>query len=366
MNTILTSVVVITAIAGFLAFLLSIANRTIGNYGTKCIIVNGEKELLVDGGDTLLSSLMSQDIFIPSACGGKGSCGYCKIQVVEGGGPILATETGYVTEKEQTQHYRLACQCKVKEDLKVQIPKDLLNVKQYQYQVTEIKDMTPTIKRIGLSLPADQTMPFVPGQYIQILTPVYKGSDEEVYRAYSVASSTEHTDRLELLIGYEAGGKCTTYVHQYLKVKDTLTVIGPYGEFFYHPGEKPMVFVAIGTGMAPLLAIIRHMHATHINRQATFYFGAKTSKDLFYIEELEAIAKDMPNFTFVPCLSRAEPDEVWHGKRGRVTDLIESDPAIDANWEGYLCGSPVMIDSVVTLLKTKGIPEDAIYYDKFE
>lgn len=366
MNTMFTSILVITAIAGALAFLLSIANRTIGNYGTKTILLNDEKALSVEGGDTLLSTLMSQDIFIPSACGGKGSCGYCKVQVVEGGGPILATETGFVSPKEQQESYRLACQCKVKEDLKILIPKDLLSVKQYSYQVTALTDMTPTIKQVCLSLPPQQQMPFKPGQFIQIQTPIYKGSDEEVYRAYSVASSPEHTDRLELLIGYEPGGKCTTYVHQYLKTGDKLTVIGPYGDFYYHHSDKPMIFAAIGTGMAPILAIIRYMRSENIQRKATFFFGAKTSKDLFYLEELQELERAMPQFKFIPCLSRLEPDDIWHGEKGRVTDLIEKYVPQDTDSEAYLCGSPVMIDSVVTLLKAKGLPEEAIFYDKFE
>lgn len=189
MTVILTQVVVISGISGILALLLSIANRTIGDYGEKKLTINDEKEYTVDGGDSLLATLVSEEIFIPSACGGKGSCGYCKVHVSEGGGQFLPTEAGYVNPEEQAEGVRLSCQLKVKEDIKIEIPEELFNVRQYDYQVTKLDVVTPKIKHLRLELPKDKEIKFKPGQYIQILTPTYKGNDELFVMSLSVTNT---------------------------------------------------------------------------------------------------------------------------------------------------------------------------------
>jgi len=366
METIGITVLTISGITGLLALLLSIANKTIANYGVKKITINGTKELEVDGGDTLLSALVEQKIFIPSACGGKGSCGYCKVTVLEGGGEILATELGYVTPEERTQGVRLSCQCKVRNDLQIEIPEELFSVKQYDYQIEFIKDVTPTIKHLRLALPVSEEIEFKAGQYVQILAPKYKESDEEVYRAYSIASSPTDTKAVELYIGYVKDGKATTYVHNYLKPDSKLTVVGPYGDFFYQDTEREMVMVAIGTGMAPIMSILKFMHAKGITRKVTFYFGARSADDLFEMETLESLQKDMPNFRLIACLSKPTEKCNWTGEVGRVTDMLQKYLIDGSNAEAYLCGSPVMIDSVIPILKEKGMPEANVYYDKFE
>lgn len=365
--TIALTVLTMCGISGLLAFLLSLANKTIANYGDKQIhINNGTKTLTVDGGDTLLSALVEQKVFIPSACGGKGSCGYCKVQVTSGGGQILPTELGYVTEAERKDHYRLACQLKVKEDLSIQIPEELFNVQQLNYKVEALIDETPTIKHLVLKLPEGEAMSFKPGQYIQILAPKYKGNEEEVYRAYSIASSPLDKDKLELYIGLVKGGIATTFVHEFLKPDQDLTIVGPYGHFFYQETEAPMVLVAIGTGMAPIMSILKYMRDKKIDRKATFFFGARTRDDLFEIDTLNALKTDLPNLTILPCLSRPTAECNWDGEVGRVTDLLQK-YLIDAEAsEAYLCGSPVMIDSVIPILREKGMKEEKIYYDKFE
>lgn len=366
MNAILISVLSVSGISCTLALLLSIANRTIGNYGEKKLTINNDKVLTISAGSSLLSTLIEQDIFIPSACGGKGSCGYCKVKVIEGGGSILPTELGYVTEKEREECVRLACQCKVKEDMGIVIPEELFNVKQYDFDVHTLENMTPTIKYLRLEHPEGKEMDFKPGQYIQILTPAYGDLEEEVYRAYSIASSPEEKGFLDLFIGYVPNGSCTTYVHQYLKKSDQLTVIGPFGDFYYKEGTCPMLMVAIGTGMAPILAILKYLSYNKINREVTFFFGARCKKDLFMLEEFDHLQQSLPNFTFVPALSRPEPEDDWTGETGRVTDLISKYVSEGTELEAYLCGSPLMIDSVVDILKSKGVNEAFIYYDKFE
>lgn len=366
METIGVTVLTISGITGLLALLLSIANKTIANYGEKKILINETKELTVEGGDTLLSALVEQKVFIPSACGGKGSCGYCKVVVLEGGGEILATELGYVTPEEREQSVRLACQCKVRTDMKIEIPEELFSVQQYDYQIEFIKDVTPTIKHLRLALPAGEEISFKAGQYVQILAPLYKGNDEEVYRAYSVASSPTDSKAVELYIGYVKDGKATTYVHNFLKPNSKLTVVGPYGEFFYRDGEREMVMVAIGTGMAPIMSILKFMRANDIQRKVTFYFGARTAEDLFEMETLEQLQKEMPNFKLIVSLSKPAEKDNWTGEVGRVTDMIKKHFADGSQAEAYLCGSPVMVDSVIPLLMEKGIPEERIYYDKFD
>lgn len=366
MTAILKTVAIISSITGALAYLLSLANKTIGNYGEKKMTINKEHEYMVDGGDTLLGALIDQEVFIPSACGGKGSCGYCKVKVKEGGGRFLPTEAGYVNQEERAEGIRLSCQLKVKEDIQIEIPEELFNVKQYDFDIEFMNDVTPKIKHIRATLPEGNEINFKAGQYAQILAPKYKGSREEVYRAYSIASSPSDNKSLEFFIGYIPNGVCTTYIHHFLTHDDKLTIVGPYGDFYYHDGDKPMVMVAIGTGMAPIMSILLYMRDHNIQRKVTFFFGARTKKDLYMIDELNEIEKDMPNFKLIPCLSRPTEECDWDGECGRVTDLIEKYLDNGPECEAYLCGSPKMIDSVTPLLIEKGMPEESIFYDKFE
>lgn len=366
MVTITTTVLTISGITGALAFLLSLANKTIANYGEKTLSINEEKKLVVEGGDTLLSALVEQEIFIPSACGGKGSCGYCKVKVNEGGGQILPTELGYVSPEEVEKGVRLSCQCKIKEDMKIEIPEELFNVKQYKYDIEFIHDVTPKIKHLRMTLPEGAEINFKAGQYIQVLAPKYKGNKEEVYRAYSIASSPHDKKAIELFIGYMPQGICTTYIHHHLKEDDQLTMVGPYGDFFYQDGTRKMIMVAIGTGMAPIMSILKFMRDEQIDREVEFYFGARTEDDLYMIDELKSLENDLPRFKLITCLSRPEEESNWTGEKGRVTDLIKKYLTDGENCEAYLCGSPVMIDSVIPALEAQNVPTEYILYDKFE
>ena len=256
---IVLTVGIISGISGILAFLITLANRTVNDYGEVKITINESKEYDVRGGSSLLSLLVENEVYIPSACGGKGSCGFCKVKVEEGGGPLLPTETSYVSEEEAKENIRLSCQVKVKNDINIVIDESLFNVKQYEYDVISNASITPTIKHLVLGLPEDKEIAFKPGQYIQLLAPKYKGNRDEVYRAYSIASSPNNTKGIELLIGFVPEGICTTYVHYHLNDKDKVTIVGPYGDFYYQDTGREMVMVAIGTGMAPILSILRYM-----------------------------------------------------------------------------------------------------------
>lgn len=366
MDTIIMTTVTITVITGMLAFLLTLADRTINNYGEIKIIVNGDKEYMVEGGSSLLSSLMEQQIFIPSACGGKGTCGYCKVKIIEGGGPVLPTEIPFLTKDELNQNIRLSCQCKVKQEIKIEIPEELFNVKEYEAIVESIEEMTPVIKKLKIKLKEGEEINFLPGQYIQLKAPIYKGNDEEVYRAYSIASPPSSKDYIELIIGYVPDGKATTYVHKILKEGDKVYFNGPYGEFCYQEdSNREMVMVAVGTGIAPILSILYYMRENNINRKATFYFGAKTPEDLFLLDELKKFEETLSDFKFIPTLSRITEEHNWAGEKGRVTNTLEKYILDGNNKEAYLCGNPPMIDSVTSVLKDKQIPEELIYFDKF-
>lgn len=366
METILITTVTVTAFTGILAFLLTLADRTIANYGEMKITINDDQEYIVDGGNTLLAALIDEKIFIPSACGGKGTCGYCKVKVLEGGGPVLPTEMPWLTEEELEEKVRLSCQCKIKEDIRIEIPEELFNVKEYQVTVESIEDMTPVIKKLRLRFKEGEEISFKPGQYIQLKAPIYEGNDEEVYRAYSIASPPSEKNYIDLIIGYVPGGIATTYVHKHIKVGDTVDINGPYGDFYYQDKyDNEMILVAVGTGMAPILSILYHMKDQDIKRKARFYFGARTPEDIFLIDELKELEETLYDFEFIPTLSRALDEHNWTGARGRVNVLLDEHIKSPDDKEAYLCGSPAMIDTVVEVLKEKGILEENIYYDKF-
>lgn len=367
MNEIFITTAALTGISAIFAFLLTLADRTIGNYGEVQLVINDEKEYTVDGGSSLLSTLIDEKIFIPSACGGKGTCGYCKVKVIDGGGPILPTETPFLTDEELKSNVRLSCQCKVKQNIKIEIPEELFNVKEYSAIVEEMEDMTSVIKRLRLKLPDGEELNFKPGQYIQLKAPIYEGNDEEVYRAYSIASSPSDKNHVELFIGYIPGGKCTTYVHKHLKVGDTVQLNGPYGHFYFQEdNDREIILVAAGTGIAPILSILKHMKENNINRKAIFYFGAKTPDDLFLLDYFKELEETLYDFKFVPTLSRTTEEHNWAGEKGRVNNAIDKYLTDPDNKEAYLCGNQGMINSMVEALMNKGVPEELIYFDKFD
>lgn len=367
MNEILITTIALSGISAIFALLLTLADRTVGNYGEVKLLINKDKELVVQGGSSLLSTLIDEKIFIPSACGGKGTCGYCKVQVHEGGGPVLATELPFLTDEEVKRDVRLSCQCKVKQDIEIEIPDELFNVKEYTTKVVEIEDMTSEIKRILLELPEGEEINFKPGQYVQLKAPIYDGNDEEVYRAYSIASSSADKRHIELFIGYVPNGICTTYVHKHMKEGDTADINGPYGDFCYQEdSDREIIMVAAGTGIAPILSILAHMRENNIKRKARFYFGAKTPDDLFLLDYFKELEDTLYDFKFIPSLTRTTEEHNWTGETGRVNVTIGKYLEDGDNKEAYLCGSVAMIDSMVGALLEKGVPEELIYFDKFD
>ncbi len=344
---------------------LTIAERVLINYGVCKIDINaGEKELEVDGGQSLLSALNESKVFIPSACGGRGSCGHCTITVLEGGGPVLPTETPFLTRAEVRAGVRLACQVKVREDLRVKIPEELLNVQMFTAEVSSTRPLTHDIVETRFSLGEPSEMAHRPGQYVQLQAPSPEGP---VYRAYSISSPTYEQSVVELIVRLVPGGIGSTYVHR-LEVGNPIVFTGPYGEF--HLNEDPnveIICVGGGCGMAPMKNIIYSLYDRWPQRKCWLFFGARTTNDIFYLEEFQELARKHPNLRVVYALSDPlEEGEEWDGDIGFIH--LSVDKYLEANGENrqaFLCGPPPMIEAVMKVLAEKGIKRDDIFYDEF-
>ncbi len=366
MIQLIISLLILSGIGALLALLLEVADSYLADYGEKHILINEQKDLVVKGGTPLLFTLSEQNIFIPSACGGKGTCAYCKVRIHEGGGPVLPTETPYLSHEELQQHVRLSCQVKVKDDLKIEIPEEIFLVKEFQVRVEEIEELTPEIKGVYFKiLSPEEGITFRPGQYVQLHIPKYKLTSGPEYRAYSICSSAHDKDRLDLVITKAEGGAVSTYVHEFLKVGEELIVSGPFGEFFLKESDRDILLVATGSGLAPVKSILDQIKREQIRRKTVLFFGAKTSKDLFFNDYLRGLEKEITDYTYTPVLSRATEEDRWEGEKGRVTNLIEKYIPNNPNTDVYLCGAPPMVESCVELLTKKGVPEGNICYDKF-
>ncbi|MHC4885361.1 MAG: FAD-binding oxidoreductase [Planctomycetota bacterium] len=362
--SILTAVVTLCILAACLTALLLIAEHFFANYGDCAIDINeGEKLLTLRGGGSLLSSLSEEGVFIPSACGGRGSCGFCKCKVESGGGPILPTELPYLDESELANQTRLSCQVKVKEDIKIAIPSELLSVKQLVTTVASITDLTHDIKGLRFTLPESESASFKAGQYMQLAAPPYEEVHEETSRAYSIASAPTDTGAIELIIRKVPNGIVTTYVFDHLAENTQATLVGPFGDFYLRDTDNECIFIAGGSGLAPFRAMLFDMIEKGIQRKTTFFFGAVNLRDLYYAQEMEAIAAEHDWFNYVPALSG---DEEGHNyERGLITDVVDRYCDTLNHHEGYLCGSPGMIDACIRVLTNNGMPEDRIFYDKF-
>ncbi|MGH2270631.1 NADH:ubiquinone reductase (Na(+)-transporting) subunit F [Anaerohalosphaeraceae bacterium U12dextr] len=360
------SVLLLSGIAAGLAMILVISEKVIQNYGPCKITLNrGKKELTVEGGKPLLTTLKEQKIFLPSACGGRGTCGVCKCKVLEGGGPLLPTETPYIGEKERKEGVRLACQVKVRNDMAIEIPAFLFAIQQYQAKLAAVEDLTYDMKRFRFELLGPDTMDFIAGQYVQITCPAYKSGVDEVSRAYSIASDPKDNHFVELIVRRVPNGICTTWLFDYLKVGQPVQLTGPYGEFRMSDTQAPMIFIAGGSGMAPFVSILHQMRHTGSTRKADFYFGGNSVRDLCLQQQMAEFEKMIPSFTFVPVVARPQPEDHWVGQTGLVTEAVQRQYSDLSGHEGYLCGSPGMIDASIKVLVGLGMPQDKVYYDKF-
>jgi len=259
---------------------------------------------------------------------------------------------------------------KVKTDIGIQVPEDLINVKQFEAKVLSIKDVTYDIKEVLFDL-GDETVDFVAGRYVQLVIPPYDKIKGETQRAYSMSSRPSDRNRIEVLVRLVPGGIATTYVHEHLKEGDTMSLIGPFGDFERTDSDSVMLCIAGGSGMAPFKSMLQDMvEKEETDREVWYFFGARTTRDMFYLEEMKELEKKLPNFHFVPALSEPQEGDGWDGPTGLITDVLDrylkDEISSDGKLlEGYLCGSPGMIDACNRVLNSNGVSQDHIYYDSF-
>lgn len=372
MHPIILGPLVVAGAAALLALVISIVDGVVNNYGEVTVDVNhGKRSYKVKGGSALLGTLASQGVFVPSACGGRGSCGACKVRVLTDVGPVLPTETPYLSPQELANSVRLSCQVKLKKDIAIELPEELFSVKKFKATLESIKDVTYDIKETVFRLDDPSSIEFISGQYVQIVVPPYGEIKESVQRAYSMASKPGDSGRVTLLIRLVPGGIATTYVHKRLKVGDKAELVGPFGEFRVHDTPAAMVCVAGGSGMAPFNSMLYDMRERDAfpEKEIWYFFGARTTRDMFYLDELRRLEKEWPRFHFVPALSEPKPEEKWEGEVGLITDVLDryvkDRVGREKGLEGYLCGSPGMIGACIAVMTKNGIPESSIYFDKF-
>ena len=415
-NTIISSMVLMVIVILVLVAILLVIKAAITPKGTVKIDINdGKKVLDVQPGGNLMGTLAEQKIFLPSACGGKANCGQCKVQVLEGGGEILPTEVGFFNRKQIANHWRLGCQVKVKEDLAIEVPASALNVRKWECEVVSNHNVATFIKEFVVKLPEGEHLNFQSGGYIQIDVPAitvdYKDIDvDEEYRAdwekfkcfdlkmvnptptvraYSMACYPAEGDIIKLNVRIATPpldrakggwmdvnpGVCSSYIYS-LKPGDKITISGPYGEFFLPknlPADQELIFVGGGAGMAPMRSHIMHLFKTEkTSRKVNFFYGARSLKEAFYLEDYHQIEKDFPNFKFHLALDRPDPAADAAGVpyiAGFVhnvmfeTYLKQHENPEDALY--LMCGPPMMTKCVVDLLDSLGVPPENILYDNF-
>jgi Na+-transporting NADH:ubiquinone oxidoreductase subunit F len=364
MLTVVLAIAVLTGVLVLLSALLVVAEKYLASYGECTITVNGgEVAFSAPGGGTLLKTLLERRIFLPSACGGKGSCGYCKVTLPSGGGPILPTEVPFMSRAELRSGVRLACQVKVKTDLDVHFSSVYLSVREFRGRVGQVRALTHDIKEITIEILDGARISFRPGQYVQIRAP---GPEGPVYRAYSVSSPAYEGEHIQLVVRLVPGGIASTYIHG-LEVEDEVVFTGPYGEFrLSDDATLPVVCVGGGAGMAPIASILATVTSSTPSRPCYLFFGCRTTKDVFYLDRFNELAREHPGLQVCYALSDPlEPQESWTGDTGFIHLSVDKRLPAGSRCQAFLCGPPPMIEAVTEVLASKGLRPEDIFYDKF-
>ncbi|WP_276793839.1 NADH:ubiquinone reductase (Na(+)-transporting) subunit F [Segatella oulorum] len=417
---ILYSIGVFLTIILLLVIILLIAKKYLSPSGNVEIVINGDKKINVPQGSSVMTTLNENGIFLPSACGGKASCGQCKVQVLEGGGEILDSERPHFSRKEIKDHWRLGCQCKVKGNLSLKVPESVMGVKEWECTVISNKNVSSFIKEFKVALPESEHMDFIPGSYAQIKIPAYDcidydkdfdkaliGDDyigtwqkfnlfslkahnpEPTVRAYSMANYPAEGDIITLTVriastpflprpqvGFQnvPTGIGSSYIFS-LKPGDKVLMSGPYGDF--HPNftsGKEMIWIGGGAGMAPLRAQIMHMTKTlhTTDREMHFFYGARALVEAFFLEDFWELEKAFPNFHFHLSLDQPDPKADAAGVKyyagfavNCIRDTYLKNHEAPEDCEYYLCGPPMLIKTVTDYLDSLGVEQDAIMYDNF-
>lgn len=361
----LWSILVFGGLLGVLAVGLVVAERYLLDYGICQISINaGERILEVEGGQTLLEALTEGEIYIPSACGGKGTCGFCKVTVRGGGGQVLPTELPFLSRRDIRAGLRLACQVKVREAMDLRIPEDILNVQLFSAEVESTRYLTPDTKEIRLRLVEPPEISHRPGQYVQVQAPSPEGP---VWRAYSISSPVHKPHIVELVVRLVPGGIGSTYLHN-LQVGNPVVFTGPFGEFrLEEDPQTEVVCVAGGCGMAPVKNIVETIYEQQPERSCWIFFGCRTTADEFYLEKWRELAAEHPNLHVVYALSEPGPEDAdWDGETGFIHLSVDKYLEEGEKRQAFLCGPEPMIDAVTRVLEEKGLKEDDIFYDKFD
>ena len=332
---------------------------------TAAITINDRPPIATPTGQSLLTALKEQAVFVPSACGGHGVCGLCRVKVLAGAGPYTSREAALLSEADRLAGMRLACQIPVERDLHLSIPDDFFNAREYKAEVVALRDLTPDIREITLQLRSPPAMDFKAGQYIQLRIPPYAQSRRTIYRAYSVASPPAVRGRIELEVRQVLNGVGTTYIFKHLPLNTSVVFNGPYGEFYLRESNRSIILIAGGSGMAPMKAMLGDMQARKIRRNVRYFFGARARRDLFLTDEMQALQQSLPDFRFIPALSKPLPEDQWTGETGLITDVLDRHLENLYPGEAYLCGSPSMIQACIKILQKKGVAKDRIFYDTF-
>lgn len=409
-TVIITSIVFFLVIILLLVSVLLFAKKKLTPSGTVNIDINdGEKKIEVEPGSTVLSTLGNNGIFLPSACGGGGTCGMCKCQVVEGGGSILPTEVDFFTRKEQQNNWRLGCQVKIREDMKIRVPEEVMGIKKWECEVVSNHNVATFIKEFVVRLPEGENLNFKSGGYVQIDVPKYEANfkdfaieekyrdewdkfglwnlgiknNEETFRAYSMANhpaegnivmlniriATPPWDRQKNQWADVPPGICSSYIFS-RKPGDKVTISGPYGEFFIQDTDNEMLYIGGGAGMAPLRSHLFHLfHTLKTGRKVTYWYGARSVREIFYEDHFRAIEKQFPNFKFTIALSDPQPEDNWDGPVGFIHQVIHDnylkDHEAPEDIEYYMCGPGPMTNAVNKMLYDLGVEKENIYYDDF-
>jgi Na+-transporting NADH:ubiquinone oxidoreductase subunit F len=405
MQEIALSVTLFTGIVIALAVMILLARSRLVPSGDVTININGERDIAVPVGGKLLNALTAKALFLPSACGGGGTCGQCKVKVLEGGGELLPTEASHISKREAAAGQRLACQVAVDHDLRIEVPEDVFGVNKWECTVRSNDNVATFIKALVVELPPDEIIDFRAGGYIQIECPAYRlpyrdidipeqyrGDwerfnlfdlesvvDKPVVRAYSMANYPDENDIIMLNVRIATPpphappgtppGIMSSYIFG-LKPDDKIMVSGPYGDFFARETDAEMVFVGGGAGMAPMRShILDQLLRIKTRRKISFWYGARSLREAFYAEEFETLATQYDNFSWHLALSDPLPEDHWDGYTGFIHEvLLENylkDHQTPEDCEFYMCGPPMMNAAVIAMLDSQGVDEENIMLDDF-
>ena len=404
----LLGVVIFSGVILILVLMINFAESKLLPQGDISVNINGDddKSLQVRPGSTLLSALATENIFLPSACGGGGTCALCKCQVHEGGGEILPTEKGHISRAEAKENWRLACQVKIKENMKVHVPDEIFNIQKWDCTVRSNSNVATFIKELILELPKGENLNFTAGGYIQIDIPEYHqlsfknfdvekeyhedwdkfkiwdvvaNNDEDCFRAYSMANHPAEGNIIMLNVRIATPppalwdqvppGIASSYIFN-LKKGDKVTISGPFGEFFAKDTKREMLYLGGGAGMAPMRSHLFDLLDTKkTDRKITFFYGARSAREMFYHDDFLKLENEHPNFKYIVGLSEPMPEDNWKGPTGFIHNVALEEYLKDhddpSEIEYYMCGPPMMIDACDKMLYDLGVERDMIAYDSF-